>query len=85
MQLLRKELEKHGCTVENHHHFVGTAEARKPGWKTRIFEDVGKKCESRFCLIHVCTAGQGIGMEITFRDFFGAMDLFNALTGNRRR
>jgi hypothetical protein len=32
-------------------------------------------------LIEACTADQGIGMEITFCDFFGAMDLFNALTG----
>ena len=66
MQPLREKLEAHGYTVENHRRFVGTTAVGKRGWKTKIFEDVGKNCESsHFCLIEVCTADQGIGMEIS--------------------
>lgn len=61
---------------------IGTSKVEATlSWKTKIFEQAEKRCESRFCLIEVCTADQGVGMEITFRDFLGAMDLLNARRG----
>jgi hypothetical protein len=77
MEHLRQELEQHGYTVDTSMRFYGDT----PNWKATIFEEAEKWCKSRFCLIEVCTADQYAGMEITFRDPFGAMDLLNAREG----
>src|SRR6266436_8780602 len=82
MRHLRRELEQYGYTVESHMRFYVEASKEAPlSWKIKIFKQAEKQCESRFCLIEVCTADQGVGMEITFRDFLGPMDLLNARMG----
>ena len=75
MEHLSQELEQHGYTVDDSLRFY----VDTPNWKTAIFEQAEKRCKSRFCLIEVCTADQSAGMEITFRDPLGAMDLLNAI------
>jgi hypothetical protein len=77
MEHLSQELKQHGYTVDNSLRFY----VDTPDWKTEIFEQAEKRCESRFCLIEVCTADQSAGMEINFRDSLGAMDLLNAKEG----
>ncbi len=77
---LKEELEQYGYTVESPR-YVLVERVLKGDWKTKIFDQAKKNCGSRFCLIEVCTADHGVGMEITFQGFFGAVDLFNAKAG----